>query len=219
MSTTTSSSISLTELLHRVGDVPRARIVFDPAPGTATIADVQRLCDGDERRKCELVDGVLVEKAMGWQSSSIGLWLASILYKFVLDHQLGRMSGEAGPYSLPNDQVRFPDIAFVSWDRIPVDADPKVFAPEWAPNLAVEVLSPSNTRNEMQRKLEDYFAAGVELVWYIDPEERTVEVFTRVDQKQTLTIADTLTGGAVLPGFEVSIKEIFDAGELRRPQR
>lgn len=210
---------SVVELLHRVGDVTRERIVFDPAPGTATIADVQRLCDGDANRTCELVDGVLVEKAMGHREGLIEAWLIFQLGQYLKQHPLGICTGASGPYQILEDQVRFPDVGFTAWDRIPVDADPKVFAPDWAPNLAVEVLSPSNTRGEMQRKLQDYFAAGVELVWYIDPDDRTVEVFTGVDQKQILTINDTLTGGAVLPGFEVSVRDIFEAGEFRRPKR
>lgn len=217
MNTTITPSVA--ELLHRVGDVPMERIVFDPTPGTATIADVERLCDGDENRRCELVDGVLVEKAMGYREGMIEIWLGRQLGNYLDENPRGVMTGASGPYRLFEDQVRFPDVGFVLWDHIPVDADSKVFAPDWAPTLAVEVLSPSNTRKEMQRKLEDYFAAGVELVWYIDPDDRTVEVFTSVEQKTLLREDDTLTGGKVLPGFEVSVQKIFESGELRRPSK
>jgi Uma2 family endonuclease len=207
------------ELLHRVGDVPRERIIFDPPPGTATIADVIRLCDGDAKRRCELVDGVLVEKAMGNREGMIEGWLSRQLGNYLEDHPLGVWTTGSGTYRLLEDQIRFPDVAFTSWDRIPVDADPKVFAPDWVPNLAVEILSPSNTRGEMLRKLQDYFTAGVDLVWYVDPDQRTVEVFTGVDRKQVLTENDTLTGGTVLPGFQVSVREIFESGQLRRPKQ
>jgi Uma2 family endonuclease len=140
MAATVSPSLPLAERLRRLGNVPRERIVTDPAPGTATVADVQRLCDGAARRRRGLVDGVLVE-----------------------------------------------------------------------------LLGPTNTRGEMQRKRKDSFSAGVELVWSVDPEERTMEVFTGVDQKQTLREGDAPTGGTVLPGFEVPVRQVFAAGELRRP--
>ena len=156
---------------------------------------------------------------MGRRESLIGARLIFLIQFYLEENNLGEITGADGPYQLLEDQVRFPDVAFVSWNRIPVDADPRVFAPDWAPNLAIEVLSPSNTRGEMKRKLEDYFTAGVELVWYIDPDVRTVEVFTAVDQKQTLREDDMLTGGTVLPGFQVNIKELFASGELRRPTK
>lgn len=219
MSTLHIPPISLRELLHRVGDVPAERIVSDPAPGTATLADVIRLCDGDASRICELVDGVLVEKAMGRRESLIGSWLIFLLQSYLQQHPLGEITGADGPYQLREDQVRYPDVAFLAWDRVPADADPATPMPGWVPNLAVEVLSPSNSQGEMQRKLEDYFAAGVELVWYLDPDRRVVDVFTAVDRRQTLDEDDTLTGGTVLPGFEVSVRNLFQAGESRRPGR
>jgi Uma2 family endonuclease len=77
------------------------------------------------------------------------------------------------------------------------------------PDLAVEVLSEGNTAKEMSDKLADYFDAGVRLVWYIDPRDRTVQVFTRPDSPQVLHEHDTLTGGEVLPGFTLSLKEFF----------
>lgn len=211
--------ISLTDLLQRVGDVPLERIVHDPAPGTATAIDALRLCDGEPKRLCELVDGVLVEKSMGRRESLIGARLIFLIQSYLQENNLGEITGADGPYQLLEDQVRFPDVAFLSWDRLPPDADPRSPMTAAAPNLAVEVLSPSNTRKEMQRKLEDYFAAGVELVWYIDPDDCTIDVFTAVDQKQTLREDDMLTGGTVLPGFQIAIKEIFESGERRRPKK
>ena len=79
----------------------------------------------------------------------------------------------------------------------------------FAPVLAVEVLSPSNTRQEMDRKLRDYFAAGVRLVWYVDPVARQVQTFIAVDQSQLLAEADTLTGGTLLPEFAVPLRKLF----------
>jgi Uma2 family endonuclease len=79
------------------------------------------------------------------------------------------------------------------------------------PDLAVEVLSESNTQTEMIRKLKDYFFAGTRLVWFIDPDSRTAQSFTAPDQFITLTEADDLTGGDVLPGFRLNLGELFSA--------
>ena len=81
----------------------------------------------------------------------------------------------------------------------------------------MEVLSESNTPKEMERKLHEYFAAGVRLVWYVDPEKRIVEVFTRPDQSTRLTEKDTLDGGDVLPGFQLSVASLFS--RLPEPER
>jgi Uma2 family endonuclease len=83
-----------------------------------------------------------------------------------------------------------------------------------APDLAVEVLSEGNTEAEMERKLREYFDAGVLLVWYVDPEARTVRVYTSPGEARLLGEEDTLDGGSVLPGFRLSIRGWFEeAGE------
>ena len=81
--------------------------------------------------------------------------------------------------------------------------------PSIVPNLAVEVLSKSNTGREMSQKLEDYCEAGVELVWFADALTRTVRVFTSPEKFTTVKGAQTLSGGTVLPGFKVKVAEIF----------
>jgi Uma2 family endonuclease len=86
--------------------------------------------------------------------------------------------------------------------------------PDVAPDLAVEVLSAGNTAREMARKRQDYFAAGVQVVWEVNPGTRTVEVFTTPDHSTVLHEAQTLEGGMVLPGFTLPLQELF--GELDR---
>jgi len=176
MVATLSPPDSFAELLHRLGDVPLERIVARPAPGTATPSDVLRLCDGEPKRLCELVDGVLVEKAMGQRESRLALELSRRLGNFLEVNNLGILTGADGPHALEDDLIRFPDVAFIAWDNIPVDADPATPMPDWVPSLAVEVISLGNTRGEMKRKLKEYFTAGVELVWYVYPKERVVRV-------------------------------------------
>jgi Uma2 family endonuclease len=113
--------------------------------------------------------------------------------------------GEAGTLRVLPDQVRVPDICFISWDRFPGRKLPD----EPIPALAIEVLSASNTEGEMQRKLQDYFTAGVRLVWYIDPHARRAKSYTSENECVELIESQSLSGGDVLPGFELSMKELF----------
>lgn len=105
--------------------------------------------------------------------------------------------------------MRIPDAAFTSWERLPGKVIPKVAIPYLAPDLAVEVQSESNTKQEMDRKLKDYFFAGVRLVWYIDLEKRTAAVFTSPDQGTTVAEGQDLGGGDVLPGFRLPLRRLI----------
>ena len=117
-----------------------------------------------------------------------------------------------GTVELFPGQVRIPDVAFYSWAKLPGRQIPDDPIPELAPDLAVEVLSRTNTKGEMFAKRKDYFFAGVRLVWFVDPRARTVEVYTAPDQVTTLRDADTLTGGDVLPGFGQPLAQLLSAG-------
>lgn len=107
-------------------------------------------------------------------------------------------------------RVRIPDVAFIGFDRLPGRQVPRQAIPDLFPDLAVEVLSDSNTRQEMTIKLNEYFTAGTRLVWYVDPKTRSVDVYTGPDKVQRLTGDDLLTGGEVLPGFQTPVAAIFD---------
>ncbi len=205
---------NLAELVARLGDVPLERIRFRPPPGTATEDDVIAAMEAPRKRLCELIDGVLVEKAMGYSESLLATVLITALWSFVRPRNLGLVTAPDGTMRLWAGRVRMPDIAFTSWDRIPGRRRPRQPIPDLAPDLAVEVLSRSNTPGEMRLKRQDYFTANVRLVWEIDPERRTVSVYTAPEGPTVLTEADTLDGGAVLPGFTLSLRDLF--GELDR---
>jgi Uma2 family endonuclease len=200
---------TVADLVHALGDIPPERILLHPPPGTATEEHVTYL-DDHEDRLCELIDGVLVEKTMGFEESCLGLTIARLLGNFVVAHKLGRVAGADATLRILPGQVRLPDVCFIAKEKFLQPGIAGKPIPALAPDLAVEVLSASNTRREMQRKLRDYFAAGTRLVWYVEPPTKTVEVFTAVELKQTLTESDTLTGGDVLPGFAVAVRELFD---------
>ena len=111
-------------------------------------------------------------------------------------------------------QERLPDVSFTAWANLPSDNAHLQRVGNYAPDLAVEILSPSNSRREIERKRNEYFAAGTQLVWIIDPDARTVAVFTDPTTHTVLTAADTLDGGAVLPGFTLPLADLFNDPQL-----
>jgi Uma2 family endonuclease len=206
---------TLADLVAKFGPLPASRIRHDPPPGTATEQDVLDI-QTREKRLCELVDGVLVEKTMGFYESRLAMVLGHFLEDFLDKHDLGIVAGEAGLLRLGYGLVRIPDISFVSWDRLPHRRIPRQPIANLVPDLAVEILSKSNTKKEMGRKLRDYFKAGVRLVWYIDPEARTVQVYAGLFKSKRLTASQTLEGAPVLPGFSLSLRQFFERAERRQ---
>jgi len=163
------------------------------------------------------VDGVLVEKVMGFDESVYSLLLAASLLNHLTLHDLGKVVGADGMVRLFPGLVRIPDLAFISWKRFPRSKRERGEIPTVAPDLVVEVLSKGNTKPEMARKLDEYFRAGVRLVWYVDPKRRTVRVYTSPDDSVVLSEDQHLDGGDVLPGFTLSIRDWFAEAERTGP--
>jgi Uma2 family endonuclease len=208
MSTAVAGELTLADVLRQLGGISPRRIRFRPAPGTATEEDVIKIRDR-ERRLYELVDGVLVEKVTGYWESVLAIELAGVLGDFVRPRKLGALAGEAGMLRLSPGLVRIPDLSFISRARL---AEHRRTLPPilpLAPDLAIEVLSEGNTPREMARELNDYFGAGCCLVWFVDPRTRTVAVYTSPAKPITLTEKQTLTGGDVLPGFRLPLRNLF----------
>lgn len=206
---TTERYENISQLLVSLGDIPGERVLLRPSPGTATEAD---LLERRERRMglpCELIDGVLVEKAMGLFESFIALEIAFLIHEFLDVNDLGIVVGEAAMMRMLPGIVRAPDVSFIHWDKLPGRLTPAEPIPALYPDLAIEVLSQSNTAAEMERKLGHYFLAGVRLVWQIDPAMRTVSVHSPAGSETTLTDADTLDGGDVLPGLAIPVAALF----------
>ena len=197
------------DVLEELGGIEPRRVRADIAPGRATESDLVRLLDRSQRLY-ELVDGVLVEKVTGVRESFLAVWLTHLLQSFA-QQKLGIFLGAAGAVRLLPGLVRVPDVSFISWDRLPVRGQvPDEPIASLAPDLAVEVLSRTNTRAEMERKLKEYFLAGVHLVWFVDLRARTVQSFTAPDQSITLNETHVLGGGDVLPGLSLPVKSIFE---------
>lgn len=206
---------TIADVQERLGHIPESRILSFPAPGTATVQD---LLDGSITgdRGHELVDGILVEKPMGFNDDRIGTRLIRLIGTYLDTNNIGEVAGAQGMIRFKLDLVRVPDVSFIRWDSV---EDPDIIENpagaflEVPPDLAVEVVSPSNTRREMEIKLAEYAKAGVKLVWYIDPERKEVDVYPRGNpkRKKTLGVDDTLDGGDVLPDFAVKVACLFES--------
>ncbi len=106
-------------------------------------------------------------------------------------------------------KFEFPTFSFIRWERLASRQVPREPIFPVAPDLAIEILSPGNTQEEMSRKLRDYFAAGVRLVWYIDPGTRIARAYTAEDQVLQFGATGVLAAGEVLPGFELPLGRLF----------
>ena len=209
MSSAIAECPTVGDLLESLGGIPPERIRMQPAPGTATEADLLRPQPDGQDRICELIDGTLVEKAMGMREAILAMCLGRFLLDFVDRHKLGVVAGADATLRLAPGLVRLPDVSFVSWGSMPGGRIPLVPIPDLAADLAVEVLSRGNTKKEMARKLREFFRAGTRLAWLIDPASRTVDIYTSPDDFTRLTEKDTLDGGEVLPGFSLPLAELF----------
>jgi Uma2 family endonuclease len=208
MSAAVAEELTLADVLQQLGGISPGRVRFRPAPGTATEEDVVKIRDR-ERRLFELVDGVLVEKVMGYWESVLAMELAGLLRDFIKRRKLGTLAGEAGMLRLSPGLVRIPDLSFISRARLADHRRARAPILPLAPDLAIEVLSEGNTPREMARKVSEYFASGCRLVWLVDPRTRTVDVYTSVAKPIVLTEKQTLTGGDVLPGFRLPLRKLF----------
>jgi Uma2 family endonuclease len=206
---TTATGWTAVDLVERFGAIPLDRIVQNPPPGKATEQDVIDL-DDHQDRLCELVDGTLVEKTVGAYESYLTVLLIRIIGNFAEQNKLGIVLGPDGMMRLALGLVRIPDVSFVSWDRLPDHRAPREPIPDLAPDLAVEVISRHNTRKEMDRKLQDYFAAGTRLVWFVYHSPRhEVRVYVKPEEFSVVREGETLDGGDVLPGFRLNVSELF----------
>ena len=165
----------------------------------------------DDGFRYDLVKGELRKMSpAGGEHGAIIVRLTVALGQYVEENDLGVVFGAETGFKLASnpDTVLGPDVAFVSNEKIPPTGIPVAYWPG-APDLAVEVISPGNTRREMEEKIEEYLAAGVRLVWIISPKRRTVIVHQGDVEPVTLAESDTLDGQDVVPGFKYSVARLF----------
>ncbi len=206
------SDWSLADLQRHLGGIPAERIRLVPPPGYATEEDVLEI-EAREDRLYELEDGVLVEKPMGWYEAIVALLIGTKLNVYLETNELGQVLGADGSVKILPGKVKIPDVSFISWKRFPKERLKRRPIPALVPDLVVEVLSETNTKQEMDNKLAKYFQAGVSLVWYVDPETRSARTYTNATSVTEIPPDGMLTGGDVLPGFELSLHWLFERAD------
>jgi Uma2 family endonuclease len=197
-------------LIDRLGGIDPARVRLNPQPGTATEKDLIRVVDSKFDVDCELVEGTLVEKApVSVQENYAGTVLLAALQNFVSPRRCGVVLASQAMLRLAPGIVRLPDVTFIVPEKWRAWSVKKPAIGDFGPDICVEVLSKSNTPREQRRKRNEYFASGTRLVWEVNPRRRAVTVYTSPTASTRLTEADTLTGGDVLPGFQLPLADLF----------
>jgi Uma2 family endonuclease len=174
-----------------------------------TEADLATLPDDGFRH--ELQAGLLLAEPRPFLvHAQVQARLIALLHEFVRPRELGQVLGDGG-FLLASDPdtVRGPDVAFVAKARWSAVADKNRFF-RGAPDLAIEILSPSNRPGDIHAKVADYLAAGARLVWIVDPKRRTVNVHETLLAPRRLGATDVLDGADVLPGLAITVGTIFE---------
>jgi Uma2 family endonuclease len=183
---------------------------------TAVATEARRYTPEDllampDEKNYELVDGRLVERNMGSESSEVGGELYFLLRQFCREHDLGKVWPADNGFQCFRHApglVRRPDVSFVKKGRLPGEASPKGWV-KIPPDLAVEVVSPNDLAGDLEEKLDDYRKAGVPLVWVIYPEQRKARVF-RLDAPAVELMEDgELSVEDIIPGFRRPLREIL----------
>jgi Uma2 family endonuclease len=170
--------------------------------------DLLAMRDG---KRYELVNGRLVDRQAGAESSWVGTRLTSRLDRFCEDNGLGIVWAADNGYECfahSSGLVRRPDVSFVKKGRLPGDVAPKGWV-KIPPDLAVEVVSPNDSAEQLEEKLDDYRTAGVPLIWVIYPELRKVKILRQGGPAGELREDDVLSGEDVIPGFRCPLREIL----------
>ena len=167
----------------------------------------------------ELVNGQLVERHMGAESSAIAARIIVLIGMFLRQHRLGLLLGSDASYQCFPDvpeKVRRADVGFVRFDRLPGSGRVPKGHCRVAPDLAVEVVSPNDTSEEVDEKVLEWLGAGVPLVWVVSPSIKSVRVYRRragnsaAGDVSFLSGGDTISGEEVLPGFSCAVREFFE---------
>ena len=214
--------------LIRYFAVPADRVLIDPQPGTVDFDDYVRWCDSRAGgRGVELIEKTLVRMArMSHFESGLATILIYCLTTFCRQRRpngegpIARVFDASDKQRMSEGNVREPDVSVFLAARLAkeypdgvIQRYPKVSSS--AANLAVEVLSESNTPGEIDRKRRELFDSGTELMWVVDPKRMLIEVWSSPDDLHVLHRDDTLEGGDVLPGFAVSVDQLFtEAAEI-----
>jgi Uma2 family endonuclease len=168
----------------------------------------------DDGFNYEVVDGELVMSPKNNpEHGNICMRLGSALQVFVERKKLGAMFDSNTGFWMENENCRAPDLSFVSRERLRGQKRPARSFFKFAPDLAIEVLSPNNTRAEIQDRLRDFFSSGTKLVWIIDPESKSAEICYSLEKRRLVSPSGELNGETVVPGFRYKLADLFKEWE------
>jgi len=181
------------------------------------IMTAEEFFDSPYAESCELVRGKVVPKGgkfelimpTGAKHGAVTDELETRLSNFVRENKLGRVFAAETGFVLTQGTVRGIDISFVGKEKIAEFGIPDTFFPV-APDLAVEVISPGNTSDEIQSKIEQYLSAGTKLIWIVYPKQKMIHVHRQSNLIKVLRELDELDGEDILPNFRCKLSEIFD---------
>jgi Uma2 family endonuclease len=175
----------------------------------ATVEDLMQT--PEDGRKYELVDGQILVSPGGYRHSMVGTKIVCVFGQFLTKHPIAKVCGADLGIARPNGNLRSPDVTVVRNEKLALQGTPDGFM-EVIPDLAVEVLSPSDSLTRVSEKVGEFLECGVALVWVVDPQERTVAVYRSLSNTQHYTVEDTITAEPVLPGFSCPVSDFFQFG-------
>lgn len=184
-----------------------------------TIQNPERLLTVDEFWKVyadkpyELVDGEVIEVSpAGGEAPEVNLLLGGKVATYVTLKKLGKVTGAEGGYWITPTTLRAPDIAFYTWEKHKLHIERDKYRP-FPPDFAVEVVSPTDSSEDVQRKVDQYLEAGVKLVWVVYPQARKIIASHPDGTSKTYKLGDTITGENVITGLEIVVDECFPPPE------
>lgn len=181
-----------------------------------TVEEFAAIADAPENanRLLELIEGEIVEKMPSFTPSEIAARIIYFFIAYLVQNPIGRVTGADGSYIMDEANEFIPDVAYISKERMPERPSRKAPIP---PDLAVEVVSPTDSIRDVQRKAQKYLRLGTRMVWIVYPDDQSVDVClpdpeTPDGMRVRVVRADgVLDGGEVLPGFSLAVKDIFPA--------
>jgi Uma2 family endonuclease len=175
---------------------------------TERLTDEELMNLPDDGLKHEYVDGEVTSMAVTGLHEDIGAILMYLLTPYAL--KVGRIYGSSVGCRMRDGNIRVPDVSVMRTERLPDGRSPNAFL-EGAPDLCVEIISPSENRTDMFRKISEYFDSGASQVWHIFPDTRKVVVYSLTEDVRVYETDNELTGGDVVPGFRCRVAELFEA--------
>lgn len=174
---------------------------------SCTKTDLEKLQSECPDYQMELVNGkIIVMSPSGYESDEVATEMSRVLSNWVRPRKLGRVTGAGAGFELPNSDVRAPDVSFVLRERLQIS--PRSYA-ELAPDLMVEVKSPSDSLKSLRNKIQNFLSLGTKVGILVNPEKHIVEVYRSGEEAIVLGDGDVLTIPDLLPGWEVAISDLW----------